>query len=86
MTETQNETTPAPVAGSGKNFEVIVTAYSTVIVVNAKDESEAMELAMDAVSTGDFDVEDARVEREIKDPSQLERAKKHANCVADDDE
>ena len=83
----EQQSTPsesASTAASGKNYVVILSAYSNVVVVNANDEGEAMELAMDAVSTGDFNVEDARVVREIKTPEDLARSKRHADCVADD--
>lgn len=79
-------TPPATAGGSGKNYEVIVKAYSVVVVMGAKNASEAEELAMDAVSTGDFDVEEAFAEREITDPKDLDRARKRANCVAEDDD
>jgi hypothetical protein len=65
-----------------KNYEVLVTGYSRVVVVGAKNEEEALEFASDEITSGDFEIDEMKVECEIK-PQDLERAKQHANAISD---
>lgn len=73
-TETQTEK---------KNYEVLLTAYATVVVLEAESEEKAIEYAMDAVTRGDFEIDEMKVERELKTERELESAKRHAECVAE---
>lgn len=66
-----------------KNYEVLLTAYCSVVVIGAKDEEEAIEFALDEVSRGDFEIEETNVEREIENGPQLESAKRHAEVVTE---
>ena len=66
-----------------QNYEVMIVAYSTVVVVGAKSEEQAIDLALDEVNHSDFEIEAAEVQREIK-PEELEHAKELANCVSED--
>jgi hypothetical protein len=66
-----------------KNYEVLIKAYATVVVVGAKNQDEALNWASEEISTGDFQIESAEVEREIKGNLALERAKAHADCISE---
>jgi len=76
---------PASKQSNLKNYEVLVVGYATAIVVGAEDSNQAEELAIDAICKGDFDVGEAKAEREIVDENDLARSKKRAGCVVDDD-
>lgn len=69
-----------------KSYEVLLTAYATVVVVDAESEEKALEYAEQEVSRGDFEIEAFTIERELTTPQQIEQAKRHANAVALPDE
>jgi hypothetical protein len=54
-----------------------------VVVVGAKDEDQALELARDEITSGDFEIDEMKVEREIR-PEDLKRAKQFANAVSEE--
>ena len=64
------------------NYEVVIVAYSTVVVVGAKTKKEALDFALCEVNHSDFEIETAEVQRTIK-PEDLEHAKEIANCVSE---
>lgn len=64
-----------------KNYEVLITAYCTVVVIDAESTEKAMEYARDYISNGDFQVEEIKVKREIPD-KDLEDTKRHADAIA----
>ena len=66
-----------------RNYEVLVKGYSTIVVIGAKNEEEALEVAEDEIASGDFQIEEMKVEREIK-PEDLERSKQLANLVSEE--
>lgn len=66
-----------------RNYEVLVRGYATVVVVGAKDEDQALELARDEITSGDFEIDEMKVEREIR-PEDLERSKQFANAVSEE--
>ena len=66
-----------------KNYEVIVRAFSVVVVVGAKNVDDALKLAQEEVYFGDLQFGSAEVERELKDDVALERAKYHADCISE---
>lgn len=68
-----------------KNYEVSVTALATVLVINAENEEKALEYATDRVSFGDLLMDEAEVKREIKTAEELERSRRHADVVAEDE-
>ena len=68
-----------------RNYAVLVKGYSTVVVVGAKDEGEALEFARGEITSGDFEIEEMKVERVIK-PEDLERSKRLANAVSEEKE
>lgn len=84
MNEATMQSGAAP--STGKNYLVVVTGYSTVVVVNGEDEEQAMNIAVDTISTGDFQIEEAKVEKVIQTDEELKRAKRTADCVCEDDE
>ena len=66
-----------------QNYEVMIVAYSTVVVVGAKNKQQAIDFALDEVNHSDFEIETAEVQRTIK-TEDLEHAKELANCVSED--
>lgn len=56
------------------NYEVLVTAYCTVVVQDAASEDEALELAMENVNRGSFEVDDLRIERKLDTEEKLNQA------------
>ena len=66
-----------------RNYEVLVRGCATVVVVGAKDEDQALELARDEITSGDFEIDEMKVEREIR-PEDLERSKRFANAVSEE--
>lgn len=64
-----------------KNYEILITAFCTVVVLDAESEEKAMEYARDYISEGDFQVDEVSVKRDIPD-KDLESAKKHADAIA----
>lgn len=64
-----------------KNFQVLIKAYAAVVVIEAENEEKAVELALEDVSFGDFEMDEAVVEREIKTEQELASAKRHAQHV-----
>lgn len=66
-----------------KTYKVLVIGYCVVVVKDADDEADAMELAMDDIHKGDFETDEARIENEITTPQELGRALKQANHVVE---
>ena len=58
-------------------YEVTVTAYKTVIVEGAEDESHATETAFDDLSFGDLEKDTAQVDKEVTDPAEIEQHRRH---------
>lgn len=85
MSESTITTTAEAGVNAGRHYQVIVTGYSVVVVVDAEDEEEAMRCAIDVISTGDFQVDECRVESELKTPEELAIAKREADCVYEDE-
>lgn len=67
-----------------KNYNVLITAYSTVLVIGAESKDKAFEYAQNEVSRGDFEIDECRIEEEVK-KSELEQARRLANVVAEDE-
>jgi hypothetical protein len=67
-----------------KNYEVLVTAYATVLVIGAESEKQALEYATEDVCYGDFQMDEAEVEREVS-AQNLEASRKHADAVFEDE-
>lgn len=63
------------------NYEVTFTGACVVVVVDAKDEKEAVEMAEDK-TYGNFDVDEIH-SIELKTPDALDSAKRHANAVSE---
>ena len=66
-----------------KNYEVRIIAFATVLVIAAENEEKALEYATDECSFGDLQMDEARIERVVGD-NELENAKRHADCIAED--
>jgi len=65
-----------------KNYEVLVTAFATVLVLEAESEEKAMEYATDELRMGDLQLDEASVKCEIKTAEDLDRARRHADAIA----
>ena len=63
------------------DYEVLVTAYCTVVVQGAVDEDEALEFAMENVNRGNFEVDDVRIERKLDTEEELNQTVRHAEQV-----
>lgn len=66
-----------------QNYSVLITAYATVLVIEAEDEDEAMEFAHQVCDFGDFKHDESKVEGVVLD-KDLETAKRHADVVSED--
>lgn len=66
-----------------KHYEVLITGWSTVLVVSAENEEKALEYACNECSFGDFQMEEAKIERVVND-DELDNARRDADCVAED--
>jgi uncharacterized protein (UPF0212 family) len=64
------------------NYLVTVRATASVLVCNAKDEEEALELGSSEPSFGDFEMADAAIEVEVDD-ARLANAKRNADYVVE---
>lgn len=63
-----------------KNYAVMVTAWASVVVLDAESEQDAIERATDGLTFGKFMLNEAKIEKIIPD-TELERAKRHAEHV-----
>ena len=63
------------------NYEVLVTGYCTVVVKDAANEDEALELAMENVNRGIFEVDDLRIESKLETEEELNRSISYAEQV-----
>ena len=63
------------------NYEVVLKAYCTVVVQDAESEDEALDLAWMNVNKGDFELDEASVERELVSEEDMSRAVHHCNQV-----
>lgn len=63
-----------------KNYEVNIPAYSTVLVLGAKSEEQAINLACDKVKMGDFNQDDPYIEGEVH-AGDIARARLHADRI-----
>jgi hypothetical protein len=64
-----------------KNYRVMVKAYSTVLVIGAESEGEALDLALCEINYSDFEIEQSEIDGIVKD-KDLERERKRANAVS----
>lgn len=62
-----------------KAYEVFVIGWCTVYVTDCEDAEQAMEVARDEISTGDFEIDEIQIKGELKSPEEIERSKRHAN-------
>lgn len=63
-----------------KNYKVNIIAYATVLVTGASSEEEALEMACDHTSYGDFQHDEASIKEEISE-NELADSKLHADNV-----
>lgn len=66
-----------------KSYEVVFKAYASVLVIDAENEDDALELAENELSTGDFEVDEFFVERVLKTPAEVAAARRRANAVSE---
>lgn len=69
-----------------KNYEVRILAVCSVVVMGAKNEEDALEIANDAAFFGDFEMDEAMVHRELKTPEELKTYRNHANRIVEEEE
>lgn len=62
-------------------YTVSVIAFATVLVIDAKDESEAMQLACDEIDFGDLQMDEASVKEKLTTVERVESARRHADRV-----
>jgi len=68
-----------------QNYSVLVTGYCSVLVEGATSEEDAFEIAKDEMSTGDFQVDEIKIETTIPDDA-LDSARGCHDLVSKDDE
>jgi hypothetical protein len=65
-----------------KNYNILVTGYSSVLVLEAENEDHAYELAQEELSMGDFEIDSLQIECEVPE-EEIENYRSHANCVSE---
>lgn len=70
---------------SKKNYLVLIEAYAHVLVEGAEDEETALRVAEEFCSVGDCEFEGSKVVHEVP-PGLLDRERRHANLVVDEEE
>jgi hypothetical protein len=68
-----------------KNYEVTIKAWRTVVVIEAKDEEEAMEIAHNSTAFFSDWEHDETTAKVIDGDEELASAKRHANEVCEPD-
>lgn len=65
-------------------YRVVVTAIATVVVVGAKNQQEAEEVAIDETSKLSLEIEEAKVDEELKSDAEIAMAIRQSDEVLDD--
>ena len=65
-----------------KTYSVSVTAFATVVVV-AANEADALEYGCYALRMGDLQMDEGKVERELKTPEEIASARRDADRVVE---
>jgi hypothetical protein len=66
-----------------KTYTVSVVAFANVLVIDAANESEAMQLACDEIDFGDLQMDEASVKDELTTTERIDSARRHADRVID---
>lgn len=69
-----------------KNYNVRIVGVATVLVIKAKNESDAMNMAMYELSMGDMQHIESSIEEVLKTPADVERARRYADAISEPDE
>lgn len=64
-----------------KNYEILIKGCASVVVMQAENSLEAIDLAQDQLTHGDFEVDELNVVSELKTAEQIDRAKRFAQLV-----
>jgi len=64
-----------------KNYSVSIVAFATVVVLDAENEEDALDRAMDELDMGDMNLDEGKIEKQIPD-EELESYQRHADAVA----
>lgn len=64
-----------------KNYEVLVKAFAIVLVEGANDEDEALEVAAGELAAGDYEFDEATIEKEATTELELTSARRFAKRV-----
>lgn len=83
MSNTPTQRKPRKVKPTLANYEVSVTAFARVLVIDAKDRSHAYTLAQEALSCGDFEIDEMEIRDDNCDPVKTESLRRSANAVSD---
>lgn len=65
-----------------KTYSVLIKAFA-VLVVDAEDKESAMEIATDEVRMGDFQMEEAQIEKQLKTAQEIAQAKRFADRIVE---
>lgn len=66
-----------------KDYSVLVTAFASVLVIQASSEEEALELATDQLNLGDLQMDEGKVERIIESEEELATHRRHADHIVE---
>lgn len=66
------------------NYEILITASATVLVLEAENKEKALEYATDCIRFGNFQLDEATVKKELKTTEELESCRRNADAVAED--
>lgn len=67
-----------------KNYNVVISAFATVLVIGAESPEQALQYANDQIHSGDFQIDESSIKEEVA-PNEIENARRHADCVSEDE-
>ena len=63
------------------NYEILITASATVLVLEAEIEEKALEYATDCVQFGNFRLDEGIVKKELKTTEELESCRRNVDVI-----
>jgi hypothetical protein len=66
-----------------KTFSVSIVAFATVLVKGVESVEEALEAATADTNLGDLQLDEAKIEKEVTTPEELESMGRHADVTVD---
>ncbi len=67
-----------------KNYEVSITSFVNVLVIEAENEEKALEYAVDKVNFGDTQIYESEVRRIVPN-DELDSCRRHADVIAENE-